>query len=673
MEAAQHSSGAAGRFRADINALRAIAVISVVAYHFGLPLYGGYVGVDIFFVISGFLMTGIVDRGLTTGNFSILQFLRARYFRIVPALLAMLLAVVAVGLLIVDPLTAEQMFMNSLYSLLFVSNMAYGFQNSYFAGASDSNWLLHTWSLSVEWQFYLLFPFVMIAMKRMPVLWKRRFSVFLISTVLLFAFCVVFCMQSRQFLQVGFFFLPTRAWELTAGGCIALLPRDIGSNTIRNLLTGIGLCLLAVSVFAFDTQMAWPSALTLLPVMGTALIIAAASNHLNFWNFKPAQTLGLWSYSIYLWHWPIIVFLKYFDLANSYAMLAGGFSLSIAAGAASYGLVEQRMRQLIEKRRLTLASLGLALACCAAFAIAGASTSQLEKVRTAGASPAKYQELVALREVSSDWKGGAACPTPLTAFDAGKRCTIGQGERKILVIGDSHAEQYIARYANQTPPETQLTFLYNVGCPPLPGMGRNQPGMHCASFTKAALEEAATGAYNHIVLIAAWRIYLDGSLDSPVPKEVCVQSGTGCSPVKDKAEFESAVSKSLTDLGMALRSLTAKDITVSVVLPYPEMRDVTAADLYKQAFLSREPVGLPILDLADYDASVGFSRDALTQMATSANANLFDPGPALCSSKCTFVWKNRPMFKDGHHFANSVVTDPSFTLVDPAILQTERE
>ncbi|QNG48483.1 acyltransferase family protein [Sphingobium yanoikuyae] len=172
-------------FRHDINALRAVAASVVVLFHFHVAGFdGGYVGVDIFFVISGLLMTQIIERSIARGNFSILGFYAARVRRIVPALAVLSLLLVLAGLAFIDPLTLAEIARNAVASVLFVSNILYASQSGYFADASETNWLLHTWTLSAEWQFYMIYPIVLASASRWAWLWRHRLTFLVIGCVI---------------------------------------------------------------------------------------------------------------------------------------------------------------------------------------------------------------------------------------------------------------------------------------------------------------------------------------------------------------------------------------------------------------------------------------------------------------------------------------------------------
>ena len=209
------------RFRKDINGLRALAVVAVLLFHFDVPwMTGGFVGVDVFFVISGFLMTAIIFDGMRQGRFSLLNFYVARANRIIPALAVLCGSMLLFGWFYLTPLDFAKLGKHVASSMLFISNAVYWREAGYFDTASHGKWLLHTWSLSIEWQFYLLYPLVLVGLRRFFRLQTVRFLV-LLGALLGFLFCVLTTFMDAR---ASFFLLPSRAWELLLGGVAYLYP-----------------------------------------------------------------------------------------------------------------------------------------------------------------------------------------------------------------------------------------------------------------------------------------------------------------------------------------------------------------------------------------------------------------------------------------------------------------
>ena len=293
------------KFRYDINALRAIAVVSVLLFHLKISFFsGGFIGVDVFFVISGYLMTKIILDGLQANNFSVWDFYSKRVKRIVPALVALVLAVTVAGFFIYLPGQYNENETNGFSSLLFFSNILYWKNSGYFASAADNNVFLHTWSLSVEWQFYLVYPLVILLLSKLFGN-KTKFAIaFIVALVIFILFFLVEAFRSQT---ASFFLLPSRIWELLAGGLAFIFAGKIKS---RVLLVLSYLAIILTVIFIND-KVLWPGPLTFIPIVATFFIIVINhDDHILFKN-KVVQTIGKISYSIYLWHWPIIVFSRY--------------------------------------------------------------------------------------------------------------------------------------------------------------------------------------------------------------------------------------------------------------------------------------------------------------------------------------------------------------------------
>ncbi|WP_404764678.1 acyltransferase family protein [Proteus terrae] len=300
------------KFRADINGLRAIAVLSVMFFHFNQGLVpGGFAGVDVFFVISGFLMTSIIFRGLENNSFSLWNFLKARARRIVPALLTVVLFVLTLGYLFLEPMTYKLVGEHGFSSLLFTSNITYANESGYFDADSSNKIFLHTWSLSVEWQFYILYPIVLLALSKLLSIKTLR-KVVLISAILSFSFCAYYSSINQT---LSYFMIYTRAWEMLLGGVAFLFPLSISQNKKR-IIELLGLLLILSSFFIFSDTDLWPSYNAFLPVFGAYLCILSNNSKTLLSNIA-LQKIGLWSYSIYLIHWPFIVFFKKINIEIS--------------------------------------------------------------------------------------------------------------------------------------------------------------------------------------------------------------------------------------------------------------------------------------------------------------------------------------------------------------------
>ena len=321
---------------------------------------GGFVGVDVFFVISGYLMTTIVVGRLEAGGFRLGGFYLARLRRIAPPLVALCAGLWLFGALLIDPWNFEGLAGKLPSALLFVSNFTSANGGGYFAESPNNNWFLHTWSLSVEWQFYLLYPLVLIALFGLAAgapagvvgagwRWQRSRSPWP-------------CCWARAAGPGDFYMLPTRTWELLAGragaGAELRLPRPAACPPALHIA---GLVLIAVGVAMSRPDGHWPSWPTLAPVGGTALVILAGLRNTGWAENPLVAGIGRASYSIYLWHWPVVVWLNDVGLvAITWPVALGALAAMLALGGASYWLVERRLTDWVIQPKRGRAVLGAA-------------------------------------------------------------------------------------------------------------------------------------------------------------------------------------------------------------------------------------------------------------------------------------------------------------------------
>ncbi len=324
------------KFRTDINGLRALAIIAVVLFHFN-PRWapGGFAGVDVFFVLSGFLMTGIIFRRLENNNFSIINFYVDRANRIIPALSVVCAVLLLLGFFILTPLDYRLLGKHVASSMGFFSNMVYWGESGYFDTASHNKWLLHTWSLSVEWQFYIIYPIVLLLLNRFMSLVNLK-RLFIVGTLLAFIFSAY---ATFRWPSASYFLLPTRVWEMLMGGVAYLYPLNF-RESIKKYLGWLGISLILASYFLISKDNLWPGYLALIPVVGAYFVIVANSNNIITDNLI-SQKIGLWSYSIYLWHWPVYVLIHTGGYIDKQIYLAVGMLLSIALGYVSYRYIEK--------------------------------------------------------------------------------------------------------------------------------------------------------------------------------------------------------------------------------------------------------------------------------------------------------------------------------------------
>ncbi|WP_145531632.1 acyltransferase family protein [Yersinia kristensenii] len=431
-------------FRKDINGLRAFAVTIVVLYHFGVYGFsGGFSGVDIFFVISGYLMTRIIFSRVQSGNFSLLGFYVARAKRIIPALLALCLALSAYGWYNLIPSEYAKLGNDIYYSSIFYSNVNYFLSTNYFDAVLGGSWLLHTWSLSVEWQFYIIYPIIVYLAYKIT---GKNTKYFLVLLLLLSLAISVYYSESNK--TAAFYLLQSRAWEMLLGGMAFLFKLNINARN-RKVLSIASLTILVYCTIFYNSSMSWPGYAAILPTLATALIINLNSNLDFAFNNKPTQKIGEISYSIYLWHWPVVVVIGSWGLIADVQYKIIGIISSIIFGVASYYAIETPARNVKLKNNIALLIIYLGL--CYSMAMVGKSIFDsagydIPTRPSASSEKAKFLEkytkmhyfLKEVYMVECDFYDGS---TQKHKEFISNSCTSRQGsDKSIFLWGDSHAQ-----------------------------------------------------------------------------------------------------------------------------------------------------------------------------------------------------------------------------------------
>lgn len=439
-------------YRKEIDGLRALAVLPVLFFHAGFQAFsGGFVGVDIFFVISGYLITSILIRELDDGTFSLLKFYERRARRILPALCTVILVSVVAGYIIMLPDQWKTLLQSAISVIFFASNIFFWLQDDYFSAASEEMPLLHSWSLAVEEQYYIIFPVILIMLWRFgrnPVL-----SLIVVLTVISF-FSAEY--GSRHYSSANFYLLFGRAWEIFAGSITAFYmsrtDRKMFNRPFHIFASWAGFLILCCAIFLFDKETPFPSAYAILPVMGTVLIIIFANSEHGIGKILSTPVLvgvGLISYSLYLWHQPVFAFarLLFFDLNG--VMKIALIALSIGLAVVSYFLIERPARYRWLKNYkppmfLAIASIiPIAMAAIAGLLLIQKIQPMISAIPYAGAN----KEWVYERNLDGARLG------------------------RIILYGDSHARQYagaVEDYAAVSAFDFQL--LAGPACISFPGL-----------------------------------------------------------------------------------------------------------------------------------------------------------------------------------------------------------
>ena len=489
-------------YRPDIDGLRAIAVLSVLFYHAGLPPFsGGFVGVDVFFVISGYLITGIIQADIAAGRFTIAQFYERRVRRIFPALYLTIIVTVAAALLLFSATDLERLFTSITWLAFFASNFYFAENSGYFDGAAEQNAILQTWSLAIEEQFYVFFPPLLALLAR----WRRVPAGWVIVTLAILSFVFSVYAVDRD-ARPAFFSTPGRIWELMLGALLAVgfFPR-IEAARWRAMLGAVGAALIAGSVVFLSTETPFPGAAALPACAGTAAIIWAGacgpSPVTQALSWRPAVAVGLISYSLYLLHWPILVMLRYWNEAElSAVQTALALSVAVAGAWLSWRYVEQPFRKPAQRvsRRALLSTAGSLMIALGAL---GGAAAYWQASRTTGTE--QYVETEKARALAE----------PCMIRDTAKfedwpaaNCTIA-GSAPIALWGDSFAAHYFGAFRDWAAKSGRgLILLAESSCPPIAGLNvPNRPG--CAPFNAGVLARLREQPPVYVVLSADWILY----------------------------------------------------------------------------------------------------------------------------------------------------------------------
>ena len=459
-------------YRSEIDGIRAIAIASVVLFHgWGSAFPGGYVGVDIFFVISGYLITSIIFSEMKEDKFTYLTFYARRARRILPALLAMILVTTIAAFLLFLPDDLIEYGKLVIYTLLFGSNFRLAAEPGYFHHSMQENPLLHMWSLSVEEQFYLVWPTLLALMLRFLPERKHRQAVL--------GLCVLSLVTAEVLVHIwprsAFFHLPTRGWELLAGALLAMgfIPR-IASKAVAESLSAIGLALMIAPLFLYDKETPFPGLAALVPVLGCALVIYSTENErtrvATLLSWKPIVFIGLISYSLYLWHWPIFAFTSY-ELLRPLTFLEGFLCVLVALSAAifSWRFIEQPFRRRAKRpsaapahpKFIFIPSIGRAgqfALVLTAMIIACGSFFQESK------GAAWRLDAEARRVMDKVRKDLAQCVPENRGRPNLLECEYGDRPADLVLWGDSHALHYLPLVATIY---DRGTALITGGCPPV--------------------------------------------------------------------------------------------------------------------------------------------------------------------------------------------------------------
>lgn len=646
-------------YRGEIDGLRAVAVMSVVLYHFGAPIPGGFTGVDIFFVISGFLIGSILWREyIQTGTIGLWDFYQRRFRRLAPAFFVMLAATSLAGWVLVLPFEYREYGKTVIAATLYLSNVLFFRGAGYFDTASEDKPLLHTWSLAVEEQFYIVLPILILLLAR----WRWGLVT---GLVLIWAGSLAACvLMTPAHPTATFYLFPFRAWELLSGVLLAIWGCETNRRwTGHAALSWLGLALIVVSVVAVPAGPLFPGVLAVLPVLGTLLVLAngAGKNTVNHALCHPvAVFFGAITYSLYLWHWPVFTLSSY--LRDGYANIfeaALWMTLSVVLAWVSWRFIENPIRH---ARRLPgkVVLTATALASVAALGFGGWVYAKNGLSDRFG--PEARVHIAASQDFLQDWSRCQVAPDlPLQGLEV---CRIGpEGDPKVLVWGDSHLRAFregldLAAHEAGVPG----LLIWRAGCPPLLGLRKTESAATPEQDKACELANLQIGqsfgrleSLQSVLLIGRWGYYTSGT-------------GYGRDAENTIALLPREAPLNIQDTQSDIVTAAAKDTVAHLrhwVGPVYVLRQAPEIPGYDSRDAAREAAHSGLLLAAQPSVKPKIERSSLAQRAALADApwkplaqaglvTFLDPWPFLCGPvTCDALYKDVGQYFDTNHVTNS--------------------
>ncbi len=565
------------QYRSEVDGLRAVAVVPVVLFHAGVSGFsGGFIGVDVFFVISGFLITSLILHEKKQGTFTLRSFYERRARRILPALFFVVLACLPAAYLWMMPEQIKAFGASVLSVVFFVSNFVFYAQSGYFDQASELKPLLHTWSLAVEEQFYILFPLLLL------VLWHYSYRTLLPIFGLLFAISLLLAQtggnfDSQRTIQAtqwswqnlpswGFYLLPARFWELMLGAIIAVVEFQYGiSRLVRSQLLAqatslVGLALICYAVVAFDQTTPYPSIYTLIPTLGAGLVIAfgreATLAH-RLLSFRVIVGLGLISYSTYLWHHPLFAFARIWSLDQpSQEVFLALAALSVLLAYATWALVEQPFRN---RARMDVRTVVRSSMVAAAILVTFFAGTRLTKGFEYRFPTDQFMADVPVDDTKCRNK----------TDDPRNACSFGTGEPTVALIGDSHARALVKALGYALGQKgTAVLDMHEAGCPPVRHFLRLYTGDRCRIQDATFDYLRELGGIKYVVIASRWAPKFEFTRFDNQEGGIELGTPTVFFPDIERAGREITLSEAISE---AVNELLSLGKTVILVYPIPEV------------------------------------------------------------------------------------------------------
>ena len=628
--------------RNDIQGLRAIAVLLVVFYHSNLIFHGGFIGVDVFFVISGYvIMKSLLAEFANTSTISMRNFMARRVRRLLPASSAVVIFTLIGSLFIFSPFSEhKQIGLTSLSSTFFSANLYFILQNSY--SALINNPFRHMWSLGVEEQFYIyLISSIAYLLRRksIKISFLRKLFIFLITTsIISFVLNLVFSSGIRLLplpTRIAFFSPLTRIWELQLGVLIAFIPiQPIRSRSFRysgDLLAGIGLVLIFWSGFTFNSFMQFPGMIALIPTTGALLLILASPNSRvvgNLLSVRPLRIIGDLSYSWYLWHWPLIVFSEALFPGSRSALLLAGFG-SIIPAFISYQFVENRFRSSesshkISPTKIAFMSLSFQFLCAAALIVGATTTYGMREPIAEGAN--------------GSWAFASGCQMTELPFPI-EKCShlVNQPKGTVLLIGDSQAGSISDGVLSATK-SLNLNFVvwYHNGCPIFPRPTEERSD--CADYQKSIPEVISTVEPDLIIVANKSSLY---GMGGGQHGGLSIKNADGSTP--------DTYSETIQMWTHGIQEIFHTEVLGSSKILY--VQQVPTSKQISPTLIRRSQKN------SSFDLSFSANRNKIVQdekqaLNSFSNVTLFNPADYLCpNNRCSSSIDGNSVYSDENHLS----------------------
>jgi len=658
------------KYRPDIDGLRSIAVLSIIVFHFKIPgLEGGYVGVDVFYVISGYLIGSIILNDIKNNTFSFVTFYRRRIARLYPAYVVMMCFTTLAAFWLFLPREFREFGKSIVASVFYASNILFFRESGYFDTSASLKPLLHTWSLSIEEQFYLLFPgFAYLAFR-----YVRKAGILILVTVV----CILSLLLSAH--QIGndrnavFYLFPFRAWELLLGVMIATgkLP-PVDSPLAANVLAWLGLGSIAVAVGTYTGRTVFPGLAALLPCLGAFFIIHSGSRHQPMVNRLLSRRapvfVGLISYSLYLWHWPLVIFAEYYLLRNlTYLETAALIALTFVLATISWRYVEHPFRLPTNVFRRGAASLFTA-AALASVVLAGAG---FVIYRTNGLpsrlSPETARVAEAAGDFMQDWNGCVDKDNPF--YPGLAHCVVGDAydaEAIFLAWGDSHVGAFRKGLEAAAKENGKSGLLVLAGgCPPLFGIEKDETASTAALDRECTTQNElvrrlleSSNKLKSVILMGRWSYYAEGAgvgIDQDNKMKLRRQDAGRTSNEDQKFIFAQAFLETVK----RLRELGTSVYIVQQVPEIPLYNSQRLGASLRRGSVTYEAAltDLVLVDYGDVSRRQEAASRAIDRACALYGAKLLKTHSFFCrEGRCSAMLDGLPAYFDNNHITGKTST-----------------